>query len=140
MMGDTGKGANLFAAKCAVCHKNGKGGGDIGPDLSSIGNKLDKTAMLKAISEPNAAIVFGYAPIMIKTKSGQVFNGFLLSEGATIVLKDVLGNTIVIAPEDVEVRKKLESGFMPDAADLKLSEQDLADLMAYLLTMTGELL
>jgi hypothetical protein len=33
---------------------------------------------------------------MIKTKTGQVFCGFLLSEGDTVVLKDFTGRQVVI--------------------------------------------
>jgi putative heme-binding domain-containing protein len=133
--GDTAKGESLFAAQCAVCHKNDKGGNDIGPDLGSIGEKFDQAAMLEALIHPNASIVFGYEPVMVKTKSGQAFTGFLLSEGETTVLKDFLGKQVVIAPDDIESQKKLEVGIMPDAAGLELTEQDLADLSTYLLTL-----
>lgn len=138
LQGHTEKGESLFAAKCAVCHKNDKGGNDIGPHLGSIGEKFDQAAMLDALIRPNASIVFGYEPLMIKTKSGQVFNGFLLSDGETTVLKDILGKQIVIAPDDIETRKKLKVGIMPDAAGLGLTEQDLANLSAYLLTLKNE--
>lgn len=105
----------MFSYKCAICHKNDKGGNDIGPDLSGIGEKFDKKAMLDAMVNPNESIVFGYEPLMLKTKDGQVFYGFLLSEGETIVLKDLIGNQIVIAPENIELKKKLKTGIMPNA-------------------------
>ncbi|HCO86282.1 MAG TPA: dehydrogenase, partial [Arenibacter sp.] len=102
LTGDSGKGESVFLSKCTTCHKNGITGNDIGPDLSSIGEKFDKTTLLDAIIHPNASIVFGYEPLMIKTKSGQAFFGFLLSEGETTVLKDMTGKQIVIAPDDIE--------------------------------------
>lgn len=133
--GQTNKGKTLFAGKCASCHKSSQGGNDIGPDLSLIGNKFDKKAMLDAIVNPNASIVFGYEPVKIKTKTGQVYFGFLLSEGETTVLKDALGNKIVIAPEDIANKEQMKTGLMPDPAILGLNEQDLSDLSSYLLTL-----
>ena len=133
--GKASAGAKLFSHKCAICHKNDKGGNDIGPDLSTIGEKFDKKAMLDAIVNPNGSIVFGYEPLMVKTKDGQVFFGFLLSEGETLVLKDMIGKQIVISPENIELKKKLKTGIMPNATTLGLEEQDLADLSSYLLTL-----
>ncbi|MFK5972240.1 MAG: c-type cytochrome, partial [Flavobacteriaceae bacterium] len=132
---DSTKGETIFAAKCTLCHKNGTTGSAIGPNLSSIGEKFDKTALLDAIINPNAAIVFGYEPIMVKTKSGQAFYGFLLSEGETTVLKDMSGKQIVIAADDIESKEKIKTGIMPNAASLGLTNQDLGDLAAYLSTL-----
>jgi len=133
--GDSSKGEGLFSQKCASCHKNDKGGNTIGPDLSSIGEKFDKVAMLEAIVNPNSSIVFGYEPMMVKTKEGQVFFGFLLSEGETTVLKNTVGQRIVIGQGNIESKKRLKTGVMPNAITLDFSEQDLADLATYLLTL-----
>ena len=137
---DVSKGENVFLTKCTSCHKNGTTGNDIGPDLSSIGEKFDKTALLDAIINPNASIVFGYEPIMIKTKSGQALYGFLLSEGETTVLKDMTGKQMVIAADDIESKEKIKMGIMPNAFALGLTEQDLANLSAYLLTLKNSTL
>ena len=137
---DSDQGENVFLSKCATCHKNGITGNDIGPDLSSIGEKFDKTALLDAIINPNASIVFGYEPVMLRTKSGQAFYGFLLSEGEKTVLKDMAGKQIVIAPDDIESKEKMKTGIMPSAMALGLTEQDLANLSAYLLTLKNSTL
>lgn len=133
--GDSTAGENVFASKCTICHKNGTDGNDIGPDLSSIGEKFDKAALLDAIINPNASIVFGYEPIMIKTKSGQAFYGFLLSEGETTVIKDMAGKQIIIDPKDIERKEVMKTGIMPNAPALGLREQDLANLSSFLLTL-----
>ncbi len=135
LTGDPTQGESLFTAKCASCHKNDKGGNDIGPNLSNIGGKFDTSAIVDAIVNPNASIVFGYQPVMIKTKAGQAFYGFQLSEGETTVLKDVNGNQIVIAPDEIENKARMKTGIMPDAKALDLQEKDLADLATYLLTL-----
>ena len=133
--GDSENGRTVFAGKCVSCHKSSEGGNDIGPDLSLIGNKFDKTAMLKAIIDPNASIVFGYETLKVKMKSGQIFYGFKLSEGETLVLKDVLGQKIVIAHDEIASMEQLKTGLMPNPSLLGISEQDLSDLASYLLTL-----
>jgi len=128
-------GKSLFAAKCASCHKSIEGGNDIGPDLTQIGNKFDKSAMLQALIEPSGSIVFGYVPTMVKIRNGLVFYGFLLSEGETTVIKDVLGNKIILDPHDIVEKRQLQTSLMPDAVTLGLQEQELSDLSSYLLTL-----
>ncbi len=133
--GDSSKGEKIFEIKCATCHKIGDIGNDIGPILSGIGEKLDKAGLLEAILNPSAAIVFGYEPVMVKTKSGQTIYGFLLSEGETTVIKNMVGNQIVVKTEDIESKKKMGTSIMPSASTLGISEQGLADLSTYLLNL-----
>ncbi len=42
----------LFAANCAVCHKIGKEGGEVGPDLSLIGSARDKAYIRRYVTDP----------------------------------------------------------------------------------------
>ncbi len=133
--GDLVKGGNIFSANCTSCHKNRETGNDIGPDLSSIGDKFNMQGLIDAIVNPNSSIVFGYEPVSIKTKSGQVYFGFLLSEAETVVLKDMGGNQIVINSNEIEKKEKMKVGIMPDASTIGLNEQDLSDLSTYLLTL-----
>ena len=42
----------LFADNCAVCHKIGKEGGEVGPDLSLIGSARSKTFLKQYVNDP----------------------------------------------------------------------------------------
>lgn len=42
----------LFVENCAVCHKIGKNGGEVGPDLSLIGTARDASFLRKYITDP----------------------------------------------------------------------------------------
>ena len=68
MNADAGKGKTVFTTRCASCHKAGDEGNAIAPDLTGIANKFDKTALLDAIINPSASIVFGYEPWLVTTK------------------------------------------------------------------------
>jgi putative membrane-bound dehydrogenase-like protein len=135
LKGDITKGKENFDNKCTTCHKIEDTGNDIGPKLATVGEKFDKTALLDAILNPSAAIAFGYEPVMIKTKKGQTFYGFLLSEGVTTVIKDMSGNQQVIISKDIQSKQQMQTSMMPDANALGLNEQDLANITSYLLSL-----
>src|ERR1039458_1524411 len=42
----------LFAQNCAACHKIGKEGGEVGPDLSLIGTARDAGYIKRYINDP----------------------------------------------------------------------------------------
>ncbi len=44
---------DLFTENCAACHKLGKEGGDVGPDLSFIGTARDKAFIKKYVEDPS---------------------------------------------------------------------------------------
>jgi putative membrane-bound dehydrogenase-like protein len=127
------RGKTLFQASCSSCHRHGKSGGEVGPDLTQIHNKFDKAGLLDAIINPSAGMAFGYEPWLIKAKSGTTYYGFLIGDGATLVIRDVAGNKHVLKAADVESRRQLTTSLMPDPVALGLSEQDLADITGYIM-------
>ncbi len=133
MKGDAGNGKKVFTNNCASCHKHGTDGADIGPDLTAIHKKFDKAGLLDAIINPSASMVFGYEAYTVTTKKGETFFGFLLSDGANVVLKDVSGQRHTIKADQIKTREKMEHSLMPEPTTLGLKEQDLADLTGYLL-------
>ena len=132
---DITKGQKVFMQSCATCHKAGKMGADIGPDLTLIGKKFDRIALLDAIINPNAAIVFGYEPWLINTKDGDTVFGFLLADDKTVVIKDVTGKKHVIVKETITSREKQTTTLMPDPTSMGLSEKDLANLTGFLVQL-----
>ena len=132
---DYAKGKNIFTQKCLSCHKTYNVGSDIGPNLTYIGKKLDKTSIIDAIKYPNASIVFGYEPWIIDTKTGESFYGFLVADGKIIVIKDLSGKKHSIPALSVVKKKKQGSSIMPNAVALALTEEDLTHLTRYLLEL-----
>ncbi|MEJ7738626.1 MAG: PVC-type heme-binding CxxCH protein [Chitinophagaceae bacterium] len=133
---DVKRGKAIFTGHCSSCHKVSNEGNTIGPDLTTIGKKFDKTALLDAIINPSAAIVFGYEPWLISTKDGESLYGFLLSENKeTLVIKDISGQKHVIRISKISSKIRQEKSFMPDPVDGGLTEQNLADVARYLLNV-----
>ncbi len=134
LTGNQSAGLKVFSANCATCHRYGKLGNDIGPELTQIHQKLDKDALLDAIINPSAGIVFGYEPWLITTKKGQTFYGFLVSDGGqSVVVKGATGQQHTIPTDQVASRRQYKTSLMPTADAMGLNKQQLADLTAFLL-------
>ncbi len=131
---ETGK--ILFDKNCSTCHKVHDQGLDIGPDLTRISKKFDKPALLDAIINPGAGIVFGYEAWLITMKNGDSHFGFLVADGAdAVVLKDITGKKWALAGNQIATRKKQEKSLMPSPDNLELGSQQLADIAVYLLSL-----
>lgn len=131
---DARHGQQVFTTYCSTCHKHGTAGAEIGPDLSSIHKKFDRVTLLDAIINPSASMVFGYEPWLVTTKKGETIYGFLVSDGATMVLKDAGGQQHAVKKDQIKTRKQLTTSLMPEPMALGLKDQDLADLTGYLLS------
>ncbi len=132
--GDATAGKLVFTQRCASCHKAGSEGNTIGPELTTIGKKFDRPALLDAIINPSAAIVFGYEPWLVNKKDGESVYGFLISENKNfVVLKDISGAKHVIPAAQISVKQKQDKSLMPDPIANGLSENDLANAVEFLL-------
>ncbi len=132
---DAARGRELFFSDrtgCAKCHTLGDRGGDVGPALTVIGGKYDRTALLDAILHPSAAIAFGFEPWIVVTKGGEVLSGFLLADGDPLVLKDTDGKRRTLAAADVATRRRSKLSLMPDNIATGLTAQELVDVVEFL--------
>jgi putative membrane-bound dehydrogenase-like protein len=132
---DVTKGKNIFQTHCTSCHRFEKEGKEIGPDLSLIHKKFDKSGLLDAIINPSASMAFGYEPWIIQTKDKNTFYGFVVGDGATVILKDVAGQTHSLKASNIASRQQLKNSLMPEPSSLGLTEKDLSDLAGYLLKL-----
>ena len=112
-----------------VCHHR--------PDLSEIGTKLSRQAMYESILFPSAGISHNYENWMVLKLDGQIISGVLVGEtGEKIQIKDDKGINHVISLDDIDSRKKQKLSLMPADLHKELTEQDLVDLIEYLMTLT----
>ncbi|NNV57295.1 PVC-type heme-binding CxxCH protein [Limnovirga soli] len=131
---DITRGKTIFTTHCASCHKVGTEGNSIGPELTGIGKKFGKPALLDAIINPSAAIVFGYEPWLVNTTDGESVYGFLLSQSKqTIIVKDISGQKHIIPVNKIKSKQKQDQSLMPDPINNGLTGQDLADITTFLL-------
>jgi putative heme-binding domain-containing protein len=134
--GNPARGKTLFASnqtKCAVCHKVHGKGGDVGPDLSQIGGKFDRTHLIESLLDPSAEILQGYRSTIIETKSGRVLTGIVKSESATAIkLVDAEAKLITVSLGDIESRRLSKVSLMPTGLAETMTPAQFTDLIAYL--------
>ena len=139
--GDPEKGRKIFAEQggtglCVRCHIVSGKGTDFGPDLTHIAAKYNRADLLDNILNPSKTIAQGYATYVLKTKSGEVYTGFLLSRtDAEVVLKDATLKQIRVPASDVQQLTAQTVSAMPDGMLGDLEAHQAADLLEYLTTL-----
>lgn len=139
--GDANLGRGLFFTRsslsCVRCHKVGATGGEVGPNLSSLGSQKTREYLLESIVTPNSAIAQGFETVVILDDEGKTISGILKSEDDTIVtLMDAQGALIKINKDSIEERKKGLSSMPVDLLKY-LNKRELRDMVAYLSTLDG---
>ena len=134
--GDAAEGRKLFferpEAQCLRCHKINGEGGEVGPDLSKIGEQKDRQYLLESILLPNKAIAPGFESVLVSLKNGVVYAGVLKSENDDVlVINSPEDGVVTVQKTDLQARDKGLSP-MPEGMGEILSRQDLRDLVEYL--------
>ena len=132
LLSPTGKLAGCFA-----CHKIGDHAvGFLGPDLKGVGKRLNRSQLLESLLKPSATIVPEYRLWTIGLKTGESYSGFVdPQEGNSLTLRLPTGQLQKINPDQVRFRKAQPLSLMPEGLLNLLSEQEVADLLAYLESM-----
>ncbi|WP_419189711.1 c-type cytochrome [Stieleria marina] len=134
---DLAKGRDLFhATSCAKCHRLGGEGGAIGPDLSTAGRKYPLPDLLDAVIEPSKAISDQYGSEKILTTDGDTLVGRVvrIDDKLHVYTIDADAEPKVIDEDDVEQIAPSKLSQMPTGLIDTLNEEELKDLIAYLLS------
>jgi putative heme-binding domain-containing protein len=130
--------AMFAAASCFSCHHFAQEGGAVGPDLTGLAGRFSPRDVLESILEPDKVISDQYAAVVIETSNGRVITGRLTNfSGNKITV-----NTNMLDPNATETvnRNEIEqlsaatTSMMPSGLLNTLSEEELLDLMAFLLS------
>jgi putative heme-binding domain-containing protein len=122
-------------AACAACHSLGSKK-TIGPDLSVIGRKYGKQAMLDSIVTPSDAIGPEYISTLFTLKNGDLVLGYVTEETADrIVVQTAADQSQRLRPADVASRRESRVSLMPEGLLGHLSLQQIADLLEFLATL-----
>jgi putative heme-binding domain-containing protein len=136
LKGSEEKGIALFKTYCASCHQVNGEGVDYGPKLSEIGSKLSQDGQFMAILYPDAGISFGYEGWDLKLKNGTILRGMVTSRTETDwVFKQPDGSQQSYRISDISTKKQIPNSLMPVGFHESMKEQELADLVAYLMTL-----
>ena len=130
---DSGRALFFGKATCATCHTIGANGGHFGPDLTSIQRDRSAHDLLEAIVYPSASFVREFESYRIKTKDGE-HTGIIRERTPDAVIVATSSQTYVrIARADILSTEILDMSLMPQGFDQLLNNQEIADLMAFIL-------
>ena len=122
-------------AQCIQCHRFGKTGGAVGPELAAVGSRLSARDILESILLPSKVISELYVNTTLSLKDGDDVTGRILEETdqKIVVMTDPLKSTKVEVPKsDVTRRRVSKISPMPEGLVNFLTEDQILDLIAYL--------
>lgn len=138
-LGDPARGRAWFegAGGCTNCHRvNGKGP-RVAPDLSDIGALRSADFLQRTLLDPNAMMLPLNRPVRAVTKDGKAITGRRLNEDTySVQLIDDQEHLLSLDKGNLREYTVLTTTAMPSYKD-KVSDQEMADVIAYLLTLKG---
>jgi putative heme-binding domain-containing protein len=138
--GDAASGERLFfhpkGPQCFVCHRINGRGGIVGPDLSTIGNVLDRDRLVESIVDPSREVAPMFVLWKIRTNKGDVLDGRILEEDPSptgdIVLIDAQGKKTKVKNQDIDERQASKLSIMPEKLPERLTIREFRDLIEFL--------
>lgn len=130
--GAPAKGREIMKTQaCAACHSMAEGDPKRGPDLNSIGARLDREGIAEAILKPDAGISESWVDII--ANDGSTYQGTLVTKNdKEVVVRNIAGLATVLKASEVKEVKTAASTVMgPHLLDALTMEQ-FADVIAYL--------
>jgi putative heme-binding domain-containing protein len=136
---DFDKGRKLFgAANCFACHRYDNEGGNTGPDISGVAGRFNTRDLLESILDPNKEVSDQYAAVEIQTLDGKSLLGRIINhngDGMMINTDGLNPNAITTVNKDnIDTMKLSKQSMMPTGLFDTLKEDEIVDLMAYLLS------
>jgi putative heme-binding domain-containing protein len=132
--GDAPRGRAVFAkATCAACHDRA---GAVGPSLLGIAKRFSRDDLLTAILQPSKDVSPRYRPTRVVTTDDKAYTGILVYEATDgVILQTGADTSVRLAGAVIASMKAVEVSLMPTGLIDKLTDTEIADLLAYLATV-----
>lgn len=133
------KGRKMFgAANCFACHRFDNEGGAVGPDLTGLSGRFSIRDLLESVADPSKVISDQYSAVTIVTVDGKVVTGRIinLAGDSMTVNTDMLDPSALVSIDRKLVEEIVPSktSMMPNGLLNTLNDEEILDLMAYLLS------
>lgn len=124
---------------CLTCHRISGKGSRVAPDLSDVGAARTPDALYRSLTDPTSGMMPINRPVRITMKDGKtIITGRRLNEDTyTVQLIDETERLHSIAKSDMKAYQVETKSPMPSYVG-KLTEPEIADVIAYLLTLRGQ--
>ena len=133
--GDPFRGEQIYLRQelaCVNCHAIGGVGGQVGPDMTSLGASAPPDYIIESIFDPDAKIKEGYHSLSVLTEDGLVVTGVESDSTADeLVLRDANDRIVRIARDDI-LEVKPGPSLMPSGVVDRLRPEEQIDLISFL--------
>jgi len=151
-VGNAQHGKELFYgdANCSLCHMvNGKGG-RLGPELTLVGGTRTVAAIKESVRDPSRRLAWGltepskefaqqYETVTVVTAEGKEIKGVALNEDHfTVQMMDANEQIYLLEKDKLRSFKKSRESMMPKYDASVLSDKDLDDIIAYLISIGAQ--
>jgi len=137
--GDAARGKALYDGKgqCDSCHRIAGKGSRLGPDLTEIGAVRSPEQLQESLLKPNAEVIPENRFFTVVTRDGKTITGRLMNQDTFYVqLMDQKEQLRTFDKAHLKSYSFVKDSPMPSYQG-KLSDQELADVIAYLCTLKG---
>lgn len=136
--GDAAAGKTIFIENqqiaCFRCHKINGEGGDVGPDLTGLGERKGREYLIESIVQPNKQVAAGFESVLLTMKGGVELAGLVKSETDTdLVLNSPEDGIMTLKKADIQARQRGLSA-MPEELVTYLNKRELRDIIEFLAT------
>lgn len=132
-------GRKMFAASaCYSCHRFRDGGGMSGPDLTAAAGRYSPHDLLDQIVNPSKEINEQFSSIVAMLDDGRIVSGVVVNlNGNTMTINTDLtdpNQRVSVNRNEVESIKRSDISAMPTGLLNLLTEEEVLDLLAYVLS------
>ena len=135
-IGDPHRGEEVYRRadmQCLKCHAIGGAGGQVGPDLISLGASAQPDYILESLIEPSKKIKENYNAMLVIDDDGRQYAGIrMLRSGRELILRDAEDRQVVIISAKIESEEDSPTSLMPTGLVDTLTHRELVDLVKFL--------
>jgi cytochrome c oxidase cbb3-type subunit 3 len=149
-VGSAAHGKELFYgdANCSSCHMVSGKGGRVGPDLTAVGSARTVESLVESVRTPSQRLAWGltestkefaqeYETVTVVTPQGQEVKGVTLNEDQfSLQMMDTAERIHLFEKDKLRSIQKSRKSIMPSYDPTILSDHDLDDIVAYLLSVS----
>jgi len=134
--GDVLRGVKVFTnakSACISCHRVGRHGGTVGPDLTTIGKERDSRQIAESLLWPEREVKPEFVVWKILTFEGKILVGYRTAlNNSSVTIRDLSsGKQIQIARDDIE-EEIAGSTPMPSGLTSVMTRQQQRDVICFL--------
>ena len=148
-IGNAEHGKQLFygEANCSLCHTVAGKGGRVGPEITSVGGSRTREAIIDSVRNPSRRLAWGltestkefpqeYETVTVVTADGTEIKGVALNDdNFSVQMMDASEQIHLLDKDKLRSFKKSRESMMPVYTPDLLSNKDLDDIVAYLITV-----